>query len=74
MAYFHQNLKYHEDTKEKRNITKADIEFLKELQKERNTQDNCGTADVRTWVIKDMAEAGICTEETFGMWKDYEVE
>lgn len=22
---------------------------------------------------KDMAEAGICTEETFGMWKDYEV-
>lgn len=53
MAYFHQNLKYHEDTKEKRNITKADIEFLKELQKERNTQDNCGTADVRTWVIKN---------------------
>lgn len=53
MAYLHQNLKYHEDTKEKRNITKDDIEFLKELQKERNTQDNCGTADVRTWVIKD---------------------
>lgn len=23
---------------------------------------------------KDMAKAGICTEETFGMWKDYEVE
>lgn len=22
---------------------------------------------------KDMAEAGICTEEVFGMWKDYEV-
>lgn len=35
MAYFHQNLRYHEDTKAKRNITKEDIEFLKELQKER---------------------------------------
>lgn len=53
MAYFHENLKYHEDTKEKRNITRDDIEFLKALQKERNTQDHCGTADVRTWIIKD---------------------
>ena len=53
MAYFHENLKYHEDTKVKRAISKDDIDFLKALQKERNTQDNCGTADVRTWVIKD---------------------
>lgn len=53
MAYFHENLKYHEDTKVKRAISKDDIDFLKTLQKERNTQDNCETADVRTWVIKD---------------------
>lgn len=53
MAYFHGNLKYHEDKIEKRELSKNDIEFLKALQKERNTQDNCGTADVRTWVIKD---------------------
>ena len=52
MAYFHKDLKYHEDTKVKRAISKDDIDFLKALQKERNTQDNCGTADVRTWVIK----------------------
>lgn len=52
MAYFHKGLKYHEDTKVKRAISKEDIDFLKALQKERNTQDNCGTADVRTWVIK----------------------
>lgn len=53
MAYFHKNLRYHEDTKKKRNLSKEDIGFLTKLQKERNTQDNCGTADVRTWVIKD---------------------
>ncbi|MBB1548970.1 MAG: hypothetical protein HG450_003090 [Clostridiales bacterium] len=53
MAYFHDNLRYHEDTKVKRAISKDDIDFLKALQKERNTQDNCETADVRTWVIKD---------------------
>ena len=53
MAYFHENLRYHEDTKVKRAISKVDIDFLKALQKERNTQDNCETADVRTWVIKD---------------------
>lgn len=53
MAHFHKDLKYHEDTKVKRAISKVDIDFLKALQKERNTQDNCETADVRTWVIKD---------------------
>lgn len=61
MAYFHKDLKYHEDTKVKRAISKDDIDFLKALQKERNTQDNCGTADVRTWVIKDRSDT--VTEE-----------
>nr|DAN80032.1 MAG TPA: hypothetical protein [Caudoviricetes sp.] len=53
MTYFHENLRYHEDTRVKRVISKDDIDFLKALQKERNTQDNCGTGNVRTWVIKD---------------------
>lgn len=53
MAKFHENLRYHEDKTEKRELNNNDIEFLKALQKERNTQDNCCTADVRTWVIKD---------------------
>lgn len=48
MAYFHENLRYHEDTRVKRVISKDDIDFLKALQKERNTQDNCGTGNVRT--------------------------
>lgn len=64
MAYFHENLKYHEDTKVKRAISKDDIDFLKALQKERNTQDNCETADVRTWVIKDRDDT--VTEEGHG--------
>lgn len=45
-------LEYHEDTTEKRQITKEDIEFLKNLQKEMNTQDTVGQADPRFWVIR----------------------
>lgn len=44
-------LEYHEDTVEKHKITKEEIEFLKELQKEMNTQDTVGQADPRFWVI-----------------------
>lgn len=52
MAVYHTNLKYHEDDVEKVSLSKEDIEFLKELQKEMNTQDNCGTANPRYWGIK----------------------
>ena len=52
MAYFHKNLKYHEDTTVKREMTEADREFLRKLQLEMNTQDTCSTADPRFWVIK----------------------
>ena len=44
-------LEYHEDTVEKHKITKEEIEFLKELQKEMNTQDTVSQADPRFWVI-----------------------
>lgn len=52
MAIFHKTLQYHEDTTEKRDISQEDIEFLKRLQLEMNTQDTTGTADPRFWVIK----------------------
>lgn len=52
MAIFHKTLQYHEDTTKKRDISQEDIEFLKRLQLEMNTQDTTGTADPRFWVIK----------------------
>ena len=52
VAIFHKTLHYHEDTTEKRDISQEDIEFLKRLQLEMNTQDTTGTADPRFWVIK----------------------
>lgn len=52
MAYYHENLQYHEDEIPKRKITPEEIDFLVNLQKEMNTQDTCGNADPRFWVIK----------------------
>ena len=52
MAKFWNNLKYHEDTVKKEKLTKEDITFLKDLQKELNTEDTVGTASPRFWVIK----------------------
>lgn len=46
-------LQYHKDDVEKHNITKEEVEFLKNLQKEMNTQDNVGQANPRYWVIRD---------------------
>lgn len=43
MAKFWNNLKYHEDTVKKEKLTKEDITFLKDLQKELNTEDTVGT-------------------------------
>lgn len=52
MAVYHKNLKYHEDNIEKHKITKEELQFLKDLQKELNTQDDVGQADPKFWVIK----------------------
>lgn len=52
MAYYHKDLKYHEDKIQKRNITSEELDFLISLQKEMNTQDTCGNAAPRFWVIK----------------------
>ncbi len=65
MAYYHENLQYHEDTVKKRAIAKDGIKFLKELQTELNTQDNLGQADPRFWVIKG-------SEKIFGIEDGYE--
>lgn len=56
MAYYHKNLKYHEDKTEKHRITQEEVEFLCNLQKEMNTQDTCGQAEPRFWVIKGSEE------------------
>ena len=48
----HKNLKYHEDDIKKHKITNQELEFLKELQAELNTQDTICQANPRFWVIK----------------------
>lgn len=52
MAKYHGSLQYHEDNIDKHKITVDEIEFLKQLQKEMNTQDHICQADPRFWVIK----------------------
>ena len=52
MAKYWENLKYHEDAVVKEKLSNDDIKFLKELQKELNTEDNAGTASPRYWVIR----------------------
>lgn len=42
--------KRHEDTTEKRQLLKDDIDFLVNLQREMNTQDHLCQADPRYWV------------------------
>lgn len=56
MAYYHNNLKYHEDKTEKHRITQEEAGFLCELQKEMNTQDTLSQAEPRFWVIKGSEE------------------
>jgi hypothetical protein len=52
VAVYHKNLKYHEDKIEKHKITDSELSFLRDLQKELNTQDILGQANPRFWVIK----------------------
>lgn len=52
MAKFWEHLKKHEDTIEKHSITNEELQFLKKLQHEMNTQDTVGQADPRYWVIR----------------------
>lgn len=49
MTYKH--TRKHEDTVVKRPLTQGDIDFLKDLQHEMNTQDTVGQRDPRYWVI-----------------------
>ncbi len=52
MAKFWENLKKHDDTTEKHQITQEEIQFLKNLQHEMNTQDRVVQANPRYWVIR----------------------
>ena len=49
----YEHTKKHEDTVKKRMLTKEDIEFLKDLQHEMNTQDTVCQADPRYWGIME---------------------
>lgn len=52
MAQYHKGLKYHEDEILKSKLSQDDINFLKDLQHELNTQDTVGQCNPRFWVIK----------------------
>lgn len=56
MAKFWNNLKKHPDNIEKHRITAEEIQFLKNLQHEMNTQDHVHQANPRYWVIRDYDE------------------
>lgn len=56
MAIF-QETKRHEDTIRKQPITADDIQFLRRLQTELNTQDNMGNADPVFWVVNLTTQA-----------------
>ncbi|MGF7010659.1 hypothetical protein M2146_001183 [Lachnospiraceae bacterium PF1-22] len=67
MAKYHKGLKYHKDTVKKHKITKEELEFLMQLQKEMNTQDHVCQADPRYWVIKGtIREYGIAEGYEYG--------
>lgn len=53
MAKFWEHLKRHEDNVEKHRITNEEIQFLKDIQHEMNTQDTLCQANPRYWVIRD---------------------
>lgn len=53
MAHFWEGLKRHEDTIQKHEITNEEIQFLKNMQHEMNTQDTVHQANPRYWVIRN---------------------
>lgn len=53
-----------------RPITKEDIAFLADLQRELTTQDTVGQADPRFWVIRDTYTEA-CWEEDADEWELY---
>lgn len=46
-------LKRHKDTIPKRMLSEGDVKFLKDLQREMNTQNHVGQRDPRYWVIRE---------------------
>ncbi len=62
MAVFFKNERTSDDY-EKHSVTEAEILFLKELQKEMNTQDTFATADPRYWIIKGKRKLYYADEE-----------
>ena len=83
MAKFHKNLKKHADTVKKHEITLEELQFLKKIQKEMNTQDTVGQPNPRYWVIRDYEKIygnnlnnpdGFCIYDGYGCETIYETE
>lgn len=72
MAIFHKGLTYHEDTVPKKPLTKEDIYFLQNLQKEMNTQDTVSQADPRFWTIAQTERQYHVNDDADG-WVLYDV-
>ena len=73
MAKYWTNLNRREDVVERRDLTKADIDFLLDLQTELNTQDTACTANPRYWVIKDDRFVD-CQEESMDTFQVFDSE
>ena len=54
-------LKYHKDPFQRKLMTKEEVDFLLQLQKEMNTQDSLGNADPRYWVMNSQVRMTIVT-------------
>lgn len=65
MAIFQETHPLPMDPIAKRPLTPNDIEFLKELQHELNTQDSMGNRAPRFWVIKESREACVHKDDNY---------
>lgn len=74
MAKYWDHLKRHSDNVAKHKITDEEIQFLKKLQEEMNTQDHVGQADPRYWVIRNYEKVygeSLCDTDGIAIYDDY---
>lgn len=73
MAKYWDNLEKHSDSIEKHKITKEEIQFLKNIQKEMNTQNTVSQADPRYWVIRNYEKVygeSLCSADGIAIYDD----
>lgn len=74
MAKYWDGLEKHLDSVGKHKITAEEIQFLKDLQKEMNTQNTVGQADPRYWVIRNYEKVygeSLCNADGIAIYDDY---